>query len=419
MSRRRLDQAYANGYGLSDLIQAGNVAICVAPQVYHVLKSSAHTAGLWGVVNGLWSQQWKAKLAAMALGIDLDFTELWAHLSCASLQEKRDGSKLLALPENARTLLRIAGLRTVFVREWYDRLADMVLKVVPSGEPPQNMITGTPGIGKSIFGVYLLYLCALRQQSVVYHTDSAATLFFSFDSSGNPIARVIRECEFERFKRDRSVLYVADTDSPEMGFSGVWISSPRPLMQAHKWLGQSTDSCTRYVPLWTDEELTRLLQHCYPDAEQHMPPIDRMQEYIQAGATRAEVFGAVPRYLLAKHLAAPVQMLLGAIQNANLEQLGRDIAKQLQCRSESCHMILHMFPIDDSFTVSHFRFASEPVKRAAVDVIIAGDHEAAKQWIRQLSRVPEAAAVRGALLEALNTRASQAARQVEKPISRE
>jgi hypothetical protein len=54
--------------------------------------------------------------------------------------------------------------QTVFIRESYKILTDWIL------EPPahQTRVNGTPGIGKSVLGIYLIYRLAKEKRSGLY-----------------------------------------------------------------------------------------------------------------------------------------------------------------------------------------------------------------------------------------------------------
>ena len=52
----------------------------------------------------------------------------------------------------------------LFIRPCYKEMADLIL----SGKVQDIVVTGTPGIGKSTFGYYLLYLLCCEEKAVVF-----------------------------------------------------------------------------------------------------------------------------------------------------------------------------------------------------------------------------------------------------------
>lgn len=56
----------------------------------------------------------------------------------------------------------------LFIRPCYKELSELVLDGASSGTFSDIVVTGTPGIGKSMFGLYLLYMLRCQGKTVVF-----------------------------------------------------------------------------------------------------------------------------------------------------------------------------------------------------------------------------------------------------------
>src|ERR1051325_4183888 len=84
-----------------------------------------------------------------------DAKKLWDTLK--GIEVVKD-EKILQLPEGVHFLGESPGPSTLFIRKCYDGLANVFF----NRDIGKLRITGDPGIGKTFFGYYLLYLLALK-----------------------------------------------------------------------------------------------------------------------------------------------------------------------------------------------------------------------------------------------------------------
>ncbi|CAG8619216.1 16748_t:CDS:2, partial [Racocetra persica] len=93
--------------------------------------------------------------------------------------EKHDGGQFLELSRDVYYLLgkdeQGSNISTLFIRECYHHLSNIIF----GNENVRWRITGNPGIGKTFFGYYLLYLLSQQRKTVVYHKLDKSPILFS------------------------------------------------------------------------------------------------------------------------------------------------------------------------------------------------------------------------------------------------
>ncbi|CAG8597498.1 5151_t:CDS:2 [Funneliformis mosseae] len=140
--------------------------------------------------------------------IDDRLNKFWRVLKDASCGE------FLVLSENTRFLGKKNGPSTVFIRKCYLDLQVVVFK------RNKIRITGNPGIGKTYFGYYLLYLLAL-QNTIVYDNANEAKLIV-FDGEN-----ATKSDDIEPYLRDPNVWYIVDGKEPsDVNAKTILICSP-------------------------------------------------------------------------------------------------------------------------------------------------------------------------------------------------
>ena len=108
-------------------------------------------------------------------------------------------------------------------------------------------ITGNPGIGKTFFGYYLLYLLALQNATIVYDNfhETRPIIFEggkAFISDKNGIERYVRRLD---------VWYIVDGKEPkEVKAKTILVCSPR---KNHYWGFTKYDGVVtaRFMPTWS------------------------------------------------------------------------------------------------------------------------------------------------------------------------
>ena len=127
-------------------------------------------------------------------------------------------------------------------------------------------ISGTPGIGKSLFFVYILFKILKNQSEwtpkrIVYHTK---TSFECFDLEKCVVTR-ITQFDAEGFVREPISFYVVDgrDASPLSSSSCVCLFLSSPRSENFKDYVKQRKAQVWYFPIWTYEELETCRTLCY------------------------------------------------------------------------------------------------------------------------------------------------------------
>ena len=141
----------------------------------------------------------------------------------------------------------------LFIRPCYKGLSEIILDGASSGALRNFVVTGTPGVGKSVFGWYLLYL--LRCQGLTVLFERKGRWYRFSDDEG------VQKGRFETFDdagylEDPTAWYLSDpVDRPMETFAGttVVLVSPKAI-RVNEFMKQAK-SVRFYMGVWSLDEL--------------------------------------------------------------------------------------------------------------------------------------------------------------------
>jgi hypothetical protein len=203
-------------------------------------------------------------------------------------------------------------------------------------------ISGTPGIGKSLFFVYILYRLmrdyvkkslSLRPNRIVYQTVTEYTCF----DIENQTAVEMEHLEAKALVRQQDTLYIIDGQTTPMSSSciALFISSPRS--QQYKEFVKQKMAKEWYFPVWTLEELQSCQRQCYPDLS------------IQILNERYCVCGGVARFVFHKDYSIRVpKKINSALNDTNAARGVKYVGETTDIFPES-HSLLQILVGDDEF----------------------------------------------------------------------
>lgn len=173
----------------------------------------------------------------------------------------------IALPDGTC----LAGVKTngnrLFVRDCYPRLLELVLPVVnnPSPRAHRVVVLGTPGVGKTFFGFYLLVnLIRERQYDILYKRSNSALYLYPADPKS--VAKTISLDESSTLNLEETIFICDGIKPPIEGMPTVLITSP----QREIWWQFHKDGCRNlFMPVWTLDELLSCRILIFPDVDEH------------------------------------------------------------------------------------------------------------------------------------------------------
>ena len=187
-----------------------------------------------------------------------------------------DGTFFLGEPELRSKL---------FIRPCYEYLSELILEGVFDGTMKNIVVTGTPGIGKSEFGFYLMHLLRCRGKTVVLERKGA---WYRFSDEG------VTQGDISDFRKagylqGTKTWFLSDPkDRPEelLGLPTVVLVSPR-TSRVNEFMKQA-DSFLFYMPVWSLDELFECQRAVFP----HVPETDVRERFGKVGGVARAVFDA-------------------------------------------------------------------------------------------------------------------------------
>ncbi|OAJ37371.1 hypothetical protein BDEG_21402 [Batrachochytrium dendrobatidis JEL423] len=250
--------------------------------------------------------------------------------------------KLLPYPQNK--------INKLYVRKCYKDVFELLLAQI--GDKKESFaISGTPGIGKSLFFVYILYrlikgsrkkTLSLKPNRIVYQVGST---YECFDLQQQFVARTTR-FDAEELVRKQDTFYVIDGRTSEPLVSScivLFISSPRS--EWYKEFVKQKMAKEWYFPVWTLDELQACWLHCYPGLK------------IETFNERYRIYGGVARSVFDTS-SDPIKKALADVNAVKGTQSIGELTKAFT----TSHTLLHVIVSDDGkYELLHLDIASKYV----------------------------------------------------------
>ena len=284
---------------------------------------------------------------------------LFYNSICDATENNRWISFKHAIPSSA--------LNRLFIRYSYQSIASSILPALN-----KTIITGTPGIGKSLCLIYLLWKLVKAGKRVlfIYHPDTIyydgqGGVFYcpeNFLPTSNDVAfwsnglwclfdaKGKQEVHLSALPYERCQ-FVLST-SPRREIVNDFKKPPRPLVF--------------YMPIWTETELESIAP-CFGTV------IDWRDRF--------KILGGIPRYVLEDTQYEPTKLLQAACKQCNLDDCIKIIGLDsiISDKSKVVHSLVHMTSALP-FTESSVTFASQ----AALDIIVEIKGKEAKRQMVEL-----------------------------------
>jgi len=256
-------------------------------------------------------------------------------------------------------------LDTLYIRESYRKIESIITN--------KTVITGTPGIGKSLFLIYLLWNLVKNGKRVlfiyfplnIYYDGKGGvytiawenlpveddftfwndTLWCLFDAKNKEQAHLHR-IPYEMCR------FIMST-SPRREMMNDFKKPPRPQ--------------TFYMPTWTEAEL-KAIAPLFPHAAEEW-------------SYRFTVLGGVPRHVLEDTVENPTEMLERACKECSLDDCVKTVgvSSKITEKSKVVHLLVHVTSTDP-YKQSSVCYASQ----TALNIIVRNKGIEAKQKMRQL-----------------------------------
>ncbi|CAG8693709.1 11655_t:CDS:1, partial [Acaulospora colombiana] len=256
---------------------------------------------------------------------DEKLLRFWNALKGGKVEE-HDGGQFLELSGDVYYLLgkdeQGSDISALFIRECYHHLSNIIFE---NENIRRWRITGNPGIGKTFFGYYLLYLLSQQHKTVVYHRLDKSPILFSEKDAFSHIDDNIHA--FKDYLANEEVWYIVDGRKPkEYVAKTILICSPQ---KRHYSSFDKLGTTIRYMPVWSWEE------------------IDACRIKLFRNLTQGHVrklynkWGGIPRFTLFYALNVSQQNLLQSAINSVNDNLLNFVGETTDDNSAS-HKIVHI-----------------------------------------------------------------------------
>ncbi|KAE9329790.1 hypothetical protein PF008_g15860 [Phytophthora fragariae] len=294
-----------------------------------------------------------------------------------------------------------------YVRKCYEGYYELVKKMLDDGKPWVT-VTGTPGIGKSVFYAYFFNRLREREPNtwiiaISFKRENIAEIAV-YKGRGDPeeidtdvtseteaaIGKVLKEA-----RANKKVLFLCDGRPTKIWRLNQMVVFTSPN---EKWLRAVRKTySTLFMPLWTFEELREaalLLSLAGPSGVKCISDDDL--------ETRFNTFGGVARECL-------------SVNEADVDLAKWDITEEVKMISDLdefrnafkgvpsrfyCHRLLHYVPVDESAMKRRTKLASPFVVELIGKSILASTINNRNMIRMLLDGVPEGASLAGWLFEA-------------------
>ena len=226
----------------------------------------------------------------------------------------------------------------MFIRECYQPLHDAILKYIKRSQCHGVVLLGTPGIGKSVFGV--LEICRLIcEKRTVYYQCHANWMLQLCQNGINVIKKSMEEYIEQARPND---WYIVDGLTPldiPTDASVLLITSPKKEVW-YNYRKQNGAKCL-YMPYWSLNELRSCRDKVFPEVD---------DEKFSALYTK---FGGVARFVLKEARDNSVSELMNILDDAIDEVDAKECLKisgEHSKRSTACHRIMHLAVSPDFLT---------------------------------------------------------------------
>ena len=178
--------------------------------------------------------------------------------------------------------------KTICVRDVYKCLHQLTSKA-----PRDVVVTGNPGIGKSYFAVYELYLAVRSSKNVVYQRQNTTWCFKPKEGCAFLYEGELSNSVITELLRDPSTVFLYDCatrepvkDQGSRETRLVVVSSPDHLN--YKEIEKRPQTRSYCMPVWSRDELALCYKNAYDEHQQKM--CGEWEE-------KYRMFGGIPRYI--------------------------------------------------------------------------------------------------------------------------
>ncbi|RHZ77089.1 hypothetical protein Glove_186g10 [Diversispora epigaea] len=270
----------------------------------------------------------------------------WKALKNTKVDEQEE---FLQLSEGEHFL---GAKSTLFIRKCYRQL----LQIVFDEKIRRLRITGNPGIGKTFFAYYILYMLAQRKEIIIYNSCAMKSPIV-FDKK--KAFFVYKANVLDSYLINPNVWYIVDDKRPEqVNAKTILVCSPRN--DHYRNFDKYLETTIRYVPVWSWEEIEK----CRIGIFDHLDKVEVESLFSK--------WGGIPRFTLEKAQERTQQIFLEEAIARNSNPRLFEFIGEIDHIGDSRHILIHIHtdvPEENKeyYIYKTMRFASEYVAEKVID----------------------------------------------------
>ncbi|CAB4385786.1 unnamed protein product [Rhizophagus irregularis] len=304
-------------------------------------------------------------------------------------------------------ILAVIEKPTMYVRESFVDLYHILTNKTSKGSGHKFIITGTAGIGKSCFLIYMLIrlLCEPKNVTVIFQAYQSED-FYYFRCFGDVVFKRGSYNDFSTYIDSPETWYLADDIlSPELvQAKSVVALSPKGVVKDEFQAYDKEAVLSFNMPPWSLDELTLCRQHVYTDVSEEI----MLALYEKAGGVPKYIFPRVDKLLQYLDPEAPKDVKKSKVVEHSLSRIERALLKTkefdklVSCISEKAYFIkfsshlVHKWPNDYSYENYHLRWASHYVYKEIEGKL---DNQSWKDLLEKMRTLKKYPSARGIMFE--------------------
>ncbi|RHZ45055.1 hypothetical protein Glove_692g46 [Diversispora epigaea] len=240
---------------------------------------------------------------------------------------------------------------TLFIRKCYRQLLQIVFD-----EKIRLRIIGNPGIRKTFFAYYILYMLAQRKEIIIYNSCAMKSPIV-FDKK--KAFFVYKANVLDSYLINPKVWYIVDDKRPEqVNAKTILVCSPRN--DHYRNFDKYLETTIRYMPVWSWEEIEK----CRIGIFDHLDKVEVESLFSK--------WGGIPRFTLEKAQEPIQQTFLEEAIARNSNPRLFEFIGEIDHIGDSRHMLIHIHtdvPEENKeyYIYKIMRFASEYVAEKVID----------------------------------------------------
>jgi hypothetical protein len=286
-------------------------------------------------------------------------------------ESKMERDHVIKLPKGTYFLANASFGSSLYIRRCFPLLLEICWKNIHETKTLSQTIMGTPGIGKTFFGLFLLYYLAHKDATVVYQPQACKNRYLF-----TPNLVIFGSSEhFDEILNLPTTYYIVDENQPAfMQAKTIYLTTPKGSYENDffHWV-----SGTCYLPVWSKEEILTCKELLYP----MIHPSLVLDPY--------ERWGGIPRYFLSFMNTKEQDILFRCVlRRVNFDWFENVYGKLRKSEEQNMSALLVHFRVDkNTFKPDGVMFASDFILKKVYEHLYSHNEKKLRKYLTNTNNV--------------------------------